>query len=136
MTMPCAPSHRTPARWPYAALAYLCTALAVAGVIVPGLPTTPFLLVAAWAARRGCPPVDRWLRAHRLLGPLLAQWETQRAVPTRAKGFAVALLALSWTVLAHRSADARVAFVAALLLGAVAVFVVTRPAPRPLATED
>jgi hypothetical protein len=117
-------------------LAYLSTALAVAGVIVPGLPTTPFVLAAAWAARRGCPPVDRWLHGHRQLGPLLMHWETQRAVPTRAKALAVALLALSWSVLAHRSADARVAFIAALLLGAVAVFVATRPAPRPLVTDD
>jgi len=136
MPAPHDPSQCTASRRPYAVLAYLCTALAMAGVVVPGLPTTPFLLVAAWAARRGCPPIDRWLRRHRRLGPLLAHWETQRAIPTRAKWLAIALLALSWAVLAYHSADARLTLVAALLSAAGALFVATRPTPQPAAGDD
>lgn len=123
-------------RWPYALLAYACAALALVGVVLPGLPTTPFLLAAAWAARRGSPRVDRWLREHRTLGPLLHHWQTQRAVPRRAKWLAVLLIGLSWTGLALASDGALVPLAAALPLGAVALFVVTRPTPRaPRARE-
>lgn len=120
-----------PVRWPYALLAYACTALALAGLALPGLPTTPFVLAAAWAARRGSPALDRWLRGHRHLGPLLHHWQTQRAVPRRAKWAAVLLLGLSWTGLALASDGLLVPGAAALPMAAVALFVVTRPTPSP-----
>lgn len=116
-------------RWPFALLAYACVVLAVLGVVLPGLPTTPFVLAAAWAARRGCPSLDRWLRAHRHLGPLLHQWETRREVPRRAKLAMVVLLALSWVLLAFASEGPLVPAAAAVGFVAVAVVVTTRPSP-------
>jgi uncharacterized membrane protein YbaN (DUF454 family) len=122
--------------WPYALLAYLCAALALVGVVVPGLPTTPFLLLAAWAARRGCPPVDRWLRTHRHLGPLLHHWETERAVPRRAKWVAVLMLCAGWVLLAQHADGLLVPVGSAFMFGAVAVFVCSRPAPAAAAKAD
>ncbi len=129
-------AHRPAVRCFHAALAWLCTALALAGVVLPGLPTTPFLIVAAWAARRGCPGLDRWLRTHRHLGPLLDHWETQRAISPRAKCLALALLAASWVVIAQQAGDFRIALAAAVPMGAVALFIATRPAPRPVTVEE
>lgn len=125
------PAMRT--RLPFAALAYVCTALALAGVVLPGLPTTPFVLVAAWAASRGCPSVHRWLHRHCLLGPLLRAWETQRAVPTRAKWTAVGLLGASWGAMFLYTDGPLVPALTAPLFIAIALFVTTRPAPRPQA---
>lgn len=136
MSEPEKPVDTPRTRWPYALLAYACTGLALVGLAVPGLPTVPFLLVAAWAARRGCAPLDRWLRQHRHLGPLLHDWQTQRAVPRRAKWLAVLLLGLSWTTLALASDGALLPLATALPLGAVAVFIVTRPTPRPTARQE
>jgi len=116
-------------RWHFALLAYACVVLAVLGVVLPGLPTTPFVLAAAWAARRGCPSLDRWLRAHRHLGPLLHQWETRREVPRRAKLATVVLLVLSWVLLAAASDGPLVPAAAAVGFVAVAVFVTTRRSP-------
>lgn len=123
-------------RLPYAVLAYVCIALALAGIVLPGLPTTPFVLVAAWAASRGCPSVDRWLRDHRLLGPLLRDWETQRAVPLRAKALAVALLGASWGAMFLYTDGLLVPALTAPLFIAVALFVTTRPTPRPEAAVE
>lgn len=120
----------------YAALAYVCIALALAGIVLPGLPTTPFVLVAAWAAARGCPSADRWLRDHRLLGPLLHDWETQRAVPRRAKWLAVGLLGASWGAMFLYTDGPLVPVLCAPLFIAVALFVTTRPAPRPQAVVE
>ena len=73
-------------------LALLALALAVLGVMLPGLPTTPFVLLAAYAAARGSAKLDRWLRQHRLFGTLIRDWERQGAVSMRAKR--VALLSM------------------------------------------
>src|SRR5690606_41134853 len=55
--------------------------LALAGTVLPLLPTTPFLLVAAWAFARSSPRLDAWLHAHPRLGPPLAAWQARRAIP-------------------------------------------------------
>lgn len=123
------------ADWPFAALAYLCAGLALAGVILPGLPTVPFLLVAAWASRRGSKRLRHWLEAHRHLGPALRSWEGEGAVPARAKRMAVLLLLLSWSLILWQTEGPLVPAAMALLFIAVAVYVLTRPLPGAAAGD-
>lgn len=117
-------------RTAYAALAVVCIALALLGLVLPGLPTTPFVLLAAWAANRGSPRLHRWLLGHRHLGPVLRDWEQQRAVRPRAKLLALTLLAASWGVMAWRGLPTPVLLLMALLFLVVGSFVATRPSPR------
>lgn len=118
-------------RWPFAALAYTCLGLAVAGVVLPGLPTVPFLLVAAWAASRGSDRLSTWIDEHRHFGPLLRDWREQRAIPRRAKLTGVALLVLSWTLILLRSDVPWLIVATGLFFAAMAVFLLSRPEPRP-----
>lgn len=122
-------STLTAPRWPYALLAYASAALALAGIILPGLPTVPFLLIAAWAAARGSARLHRRLHRHPHLGPLLRHWQAERAVPRHAKWSAVLLLAFSWGVLTWHSADVLLPTVAAALFLGIGTYVVTRPTP-------
>ncbi len=116
-------------RWPYAVLAYLLLALALVGVALPGLPTFPFLLLAAWAASRGSRRLHGWLYQHPRFGPDLTRWREQRAISARAKVTAIGLLALSWLVMWWRVRDGRVLVPLTLLFTAVALFLLTRPEP-------
>ncbi|TFH87655.1 DUF454 domain-containing protein [Billgrantia azerbaijanica] len=104
-----------------------CIGLGAIGLVLPLLPTTPFLLVAAWAATKGSPRLAYWLWQHPRLGPPLQAWQLEGAVPRRAKHLAVALLLLSWTLLWLGGAPAWGLATAALLFGSVAAFVLTRP---------
>lgn len=114
----------------WAALAYLCAGLALLGVFVPGLPTTPFVLLAAWAAARGSRPVHAWLHTHPRLGPVLVAWERERAVSTPTKLLALGMLVLSWAIMAWRGmAPALLVLVGALFV-VVGTFVTTRATPR------
>lgn len=70
-------------------LGWFFLALALAGALIPLVPTTPFLLLALWAFSRSSRRFHRWLLNHWLFGPSLRAWEAHRVIPLRAKLFAV-----------------------------------------------
>jgi uncharacterized membrane protein YbaN (DUF454 family) len=117
-------------RWPALLLAYLFLALAIIGIVLPGLPTVPFLLLSVWFAARGSARLHRWLYAHPQLGALLIDWEQQGAVSRRSKRLAALLLALGWGVMYWRLDHPWLLAGLALLFGAVALFLWSRPEPR------
>lgn len=119
-----------PVRWLYLAVALVCIGLGTLGIIIPGLPTTPFLLLAAWAAARSSPRLHAWLFNHRWFGPPLRNWENERAIATRVKVLAVTLLIVSWIVLTWQTEGLFVPVVTGILFTTVSTFLVTRPAPR------
>ena len=78
----------------YLSLASLSFALATAGVFLPVLPTTPFLLLTSWFLMRSSPRLHARLLASPLFGPLLADWARDRGVRLHVKVTALAVLAL------------------------------------------
>jgi len=68
--------------------------LGVLGIFLPLLPTTPFVLLAAWCFSRGSTRCEAWLLNHRILGPMVRDWRERRAVPLRAKQLATLMMAL------------------------------------------
>ena len=80
-------------RWLWLLLAYLSIGMAMLGVILPGLPTTEFVLLAAWAASRSSPRLAAWLENHRVFGPLLRNWRNGGVITRRSK--TVASLAMA-----------------------------------------
>ena len=117
-------------RWTCLILAYLFLVLAVIGVVLPGLPTVPFLLLTAWFAARGSERLHRWLYEHPKLGKLLIDWEQQGAVSRVSKVTAVILLMVSWVFMYMRIDNSwLMAGLAVLFLGII-VFLITRPEPR------
>lgn len=124
------PAKRRPGRaavLAYRALGVVAVGLATAGVFLPLLPTTIFLIVAVWAFAHGSPEWADKVRAHPRLGPYIRDWEARRAIPRRAKLLAVAMMAASWGLLALTTHNALVIGGVGLLLIAVATYVVTRP---------
>lgn len=67
-------------RWLWLALAGLSFVLAVLGAFLPGLPTTPFLLVTSYCLVRSSPALHQKLLANRLFGGLLRDWERHRGI--------------------------------------------------------
>jgi uncharacterized membrane protein YbaN (DUF454 family) len=55
----------------------------------PLLPTTPFLLLAAFVFSKGSPRLHHWLIAHRTFGPIIQEWQQHRVIPLRVKRIGV-----------------------------------------------
>jgi uncharacterized membrane protein YbaN (DUF454 family) len=110
----------------YRVLAYVSVGLAVAGVVLPLLPTTPFVLLAAYFASKGSPAFARWLEEHPHFGPAIANWRERRAIPAKAKGLACGMMILSWSLLFLLGASTLVLTVSGLFLSCTACYLLTR----------
>lgn len=110
-------------------LAGCCLVAGSIGAVLPILPTTPFLLVAAFAASRGSKRLSNWIENHRRFGPLLRDWRDHRALHPRTKRASLLVLAGGWLVtLSQLPAAAPKVGVSVVVLSA-AIFLATRPAP-------
>ena len=68
--------------------------MAVAGIILPILPTTPMLLVAVWAFSKSSPELAEKIRSHRVFGPPVRDWQDHGVISLKAKSLAIAVMAL------------------------------------------
>ncbi|KRG70396.1 YbaN family protein [Pseudoxanthomonas dokdonensis] len=79
------PPVRSRLRWAWWLLAYVSLGVGIVGIFVPGLPTTVFILIAAYAASRGSQRLHAYLLGHRRFGPMIADWQAHGAVSRQAK---------------------------------------------------
>ena len=107
----------------------LALALGGLGVVLPLLPTTPFVLVAAFAFANSSDTLHQWLLDHNIFGPLIANWQRYGAISRSAKVLSllsmVALLVISLVM----GVPAFVIAVQALVVGACSLFIISRPLP-------
>ncbi len=80
-------------RWAYLAVAAVTFCLALAGVVLPGLPATPFLLLTSFLLVRSYPKLNDRLLRLRFVGPLLTDWQEHRGVRRHVKIKALVLIA-------------------------------------------
>ncbi len=93
-----APDHRWSARSRRALWlcgGWLAMLLGIIGIFLPLLPTTPFVLFAAFCFSRGSERWEQWLVQHPRFGPMVQNWRARRAVPLRAKQLATVMMTLS-----------------------------------------
>jgi uncharacterized membrane protein YbaN (DUF454 family) len=107
------------ARLGYLLLAYTTTGLGIAGVFLPLLPTTPFLLVAVW-----------WIYQQPRFARLLDDWQQQGAVPLGAKWLATAMMIASWSFLLWRDYHWGLVLGMSLFFMCIGLFLWTRPNPE------
>lgn len=119
--------RRTLARLLWRALAVLSIALGLVGIVLPGLPTVPFLLLAAWAGSHGWPALEQWLLSHPRFGPPIRRWREHGAVPRRAKWLASLMMTASAAVLLLSSVPLPVQIAVPALMACVAAWLWRRP---------
>jgi uncharacterized protein len=131
-------------RWTWIGVGFASVGIGAIGVVVPGLPTTVFFVVAAWCFGRSSPRFEAWVLGLPKIGPLVQDHRDGLGMPRRAKVIAVSMMSTAVIVSAvlsrHRPALA-VGLIIAGLIGAVVVtwWVPTRErvlAERAAAADD
>lgn len=113
-----------PARWAWAALGLVCVALGGVGAVVPGLPTTVFVIAAAACFARSSPRLERRLLGLPGVGAMVRDHRAGLGMPRRAKAGAVAMIALATAASVGFVLDgwpARAAVLVAAVVGIVVV---------------
>ncbi len=116
-----------PVRALWLTLGLVSTACGIAGVVLPLVPTTPFLLLSAYAFARSSPRLHNWLVTHPQLGPPIAHWNRHGAISRRPKMAAVAVMAATFMTSMFLGVSGTILATQAAVLGGAAAFVLTRP---------
>lgn len=132
-TAPPPPSDFAPGsrrfRWAWWLLAYLSLGLGIIGIVVPGLPTVPFVLLSAYAAARGSRRLHRRLLAHARFGPMIRDWQQHHAVSHQAKIWAVTMMAACAVLLFLTAPRAWMATAGTAIMAIVGAWLWSRPEP-------
>lgn len=129
------PGERMAMRWLHAAIyrrllfaaGIVFLVVGAIGMVVPMLPGTVFLILAAWCFTRSSPRFEAWLLNHRYLGPSVVRWRDTGAIPPVVKLFALSSFVGTFTGSWYFGAPTPVLAVLGVLFILLAVFVATRP---------
>ena len=104
-------------------------AIGAVGVILPLLPTTPFLLIAAFAFARSSARLNSWLLEHRSFGPLINNWHRDGSIDRKVQRIAIIVILMTPVITWLFGAPLWAMVCQIVVLSAAAVFILTRPLP-------
>lgn len=110
---------------------WTCVVLGLIGVVVPGLPTTSFLIIAAWCFIRSSESAYRWLLENRLLGPYLRDYLSGSGMPRASKVIAMTAMwtACSISAFLVPSPIGKAAIIGCAVIGSYLILIRTPTAP-------
>ena len=113
-------------------LGWTAVGLGAIGAVLPVLPTTPFLLLAAVAFGKGSPSLRDWVINHRIMGKPVRDWEAHGAIRRSHKITGCVMMALVFLASLYAGLPTIVLAVQAFFMAGAAVFIISRPTgPSP-----
>ena len=109
------------------AAGWILTALGVVGLILPLMPGTIFLILAAWCFSQSSPRFEAWLLGHPRLGPQIRRWRETGTIARRVKYIACGSMLLSFVILTRTDAPLVALWISGACLLAAGAYVASRP---------
>ncbi len=100
--------------------------LGIIGAFLPVLPTTVFILIAAWAFAKSSTRLHQALLDHPRTGPAIRAWRYNQCIPVKGKIAAVISMMISWVIVWFTTTPLT-SLVVAIVLIMVIIFILTRP---------
>lgn len=102
------------------------TGLGILGLILPVMPGTVFLILAAAAFARSSPRFERWLVEHPRFGGGVRLWREKQGIPRKVKRLAIAMMAASLVMMVFVGVPVWAVVLTTIVMGAAAAFIWTR----------
>lgn len=122
-------------RWAWLAMGFGCVGVGAVALALPLVPTTPFLLLAAFAFARSSERLHTWITTHPRLGPPIREWHEDRAVRRGAKWLATASISLAVAISAAIGLKPWILALQVAVLACVVAYIWSRPEPRAVSAE-
>ena len=106
---------------------FVALGLGMLGIVLPLLPTTPLVLLAAFCFSKGSPRLHGWLMRHPRFGPMIQDWQTHGAIHPRAKRVALLMMLAAFALSVWLALPLWVLVAQAVCLSGAGLFVWTRP---------
>ncbi len=116
--------------WVWLLIGLSATAAGIAGIVLPLVPTTPFLLLAAYCFARSSPMLHNWLVTHPTLGRPIDDWQRHRAIGRRTKVISIAIMVVAYVGSVAAGFPPWILAMQAVFLVGAAAFILSR-ADRP-----
>lgn len=113
-------------RFVWLGLGLASLALGGLGVVLPLLPTTPFVLLAAYCFAKSSRKLHAWLLDNRTFGKAIRDWHAHGAISRRSKAMSVFAMALSLAASIVLKVDLAIIGLQSLVLSGAAAFILTR----------
>lgn len=97
------------------------------GIVLPLLPTVPFVLLAAFCFARSSERLNEWLLDHQVFGPLIEDWRRSGAIQPKAKLAATVSILAVFSISLALGLSPRLLLIQGVVLGLVLLFIWTRP---------
>lgn len=109
------------------ALGGLALAVGAIGVVLPVLPTTPFVLLAAFCFAKASPKLAARLETHAIFGPIIADWRTHGAIARRYKRIAIVMMVAALALSLVLQLSVWVIVLQATAIAAASLYILSRP---------
>lgn len=100
----------------YGALGFLTLGIGIIGAVLPGIPTTMPIILAAFFFSKSSPRFDNWIVNHKVFGPLVRDWRAGVGFSARAKAIAITAIAITFTITVVWAVDVRGVRIGLILL--------------------
>ena len=110
----------------YFIIGIVALVLGIIGAFLPVMPTTVFILIAAWAFARSSDRLHNALLSHPKTGPAIRAWRHNQCIPKKAKILAIISITISWGIV-WLTTSVQVSIIVGVILILVSIFILTRP---------
>ena len=124
------------ARWLFLGFGWLNVGLGLIGVVVPGMPTTVFLIAALWAFSKSSERFRLWLWNHPRFGSTIRDWHEHKVIPYKAKIMATSMMAMSFVLVSVMADDMTKPLILLAVMTPAALYVNTRASVVPVSCNE
>tara|TARA_B100000131_G_scaffold318876_1_gene363634 strand:+ start:121 stop:486 length:366 start_codon:yes stop_codon:yes gene_type:complete len=116
-------------RYIYIGLGLTCVVFGYIGIIIPGIPTTPFLLLSIWFFSRSSKKFENWLLNHKLFGQFISDWKKYGGIRLKSKIYAVTLILITFSLSIYYAFPFSIDIILFIFSIMLSIFIITRPTP-------